>query len=368
MMPVLRDATFDDYAGVAELQRRNRLLPIKTEEQWRHLWIDNPAYVESKGRAPIGWVLEVPEHRIVGYIGTIPLRYEMGWRSIIAAAGHSWVVDHGFRSVAPLLVDQFLSQDRVDLFIMATVNEEAAQCLSTFATRRVPAGVWNRASFWITNFQGFTAAWLRRRRVLGAGVISRFASVAGIPRLGVHKRRLRRSAEDVRVHFCDRIDERFDVFWTELKRRYPTLLLGVRSAEELQWHFGPAIKANQAWILTAGNNGRLAAYGIFYRHDSKAYGLTRMRMVDFQSLNGNCAPIPPILACAFDRCVQEGIDMLEVIGLAPAKRAVVDGLAPFRRSLPAWLFHYRVRNDELDRVLLNPSAWDASQYDGDASL
>jgi hypothetical protein len=165
-----------------------------------------------------------------------------------------------------------------------------------------------------------------------------------------------------------KFDERFDTFWEELKRAYPERLLATRSREILQWHFKYPLASGRAWLLTVNDKSRMLAYGVFWRQDNKELNLTRVRLLDFQAINGDLQLVVPMLRWAFERCRQEGIHMLESYGLRHDKQDVIDKLAPHRRRLPAWAFFYATFNKELGQQLQDSVVWDPSHFDGDASL
>ncbi|MGA7622635.1 MAG: hypothetical protein WCA91_03570, partial [Candidatus Acidiferrales bacterium] len=155
----IREASFEDYPQIVELQSRHGLAH-KNFEEWKHLWVNNPAFIQSRDKLPIGWVLELPDHRIVGYLGNIPLFYEFEGQSLIASVAHAWVVDTRYRTYSLQLLDRYFSQKSVDLFLNATVGPAAAEAFAVFQSSPVPVGAWDRSSFWITNYQRFVASWL----------------------------------------------------------------------------------------------------------------------------------------------------------------------------------------------------------------
>ena len=116
------------------------------------------------------------------------------------------------------------------------------------------------------------------------------------------------------------------------------------------------------------NSIRLAAYAIFERQDSSAFGLRRMRLVDFQSLDGGTALLEPLLCWALRKCRSEGLHMLEVVGRWLEKGEFIETVAPHRRKLDAWRFIYRANNPNLATTLRDPRAWAPSLFDGDATL
>src|ERR1700720_2454432 len=99
----LREARFEDYSGVSALESKFHLVS-KSYEDWRHLWVSNPACGDRKDRFPMGWVLESEAGAIVGYLGNIPLSYEFEGKKLLAATTRSWVVDTAYRAHSLLLL------------------------------------------------------------------------------------------------------------------------------------------------------------------------------------------------------------------------------------------------------------------------
>src|SRR5262249_41935326 len=97
-------------------------------------------------------------------------------------------------------------------------------------------------------------------------------------------------------------------------------------------------------------------------------GLTRMRLVDFQTLEPGANLLPGLLRAALRRCAAEGIHVLEHLGCDLPKMRSFDRFAPYRRKLPAWKYYYKAANPALDDELRKPEVWDPSTFDGDASL
>jgi hypothetical protein len=365
--PKLREAAFNDYPAIAELQSRYGL-PAKSRHEWEHLWINNPAFRAAAPKMAIGWVLEDGGGRIVAYLGNIPLFYEICGEKILASVAHAWVAETNYRAFSLLLLEQYFRQRSVELFINATVGPLAVQAFSTFQSLPVPVGDWDRSVFWITNYTGFVTGWLAKQTLpqfrplayfLSAGLYAKDTLASPVPKP---------ANNGVKLAPCSQFDERFDLFWDALRATSPHILLGVRTREMLHWHFAAALGNGRAWVLTAEACGKTCAYAIFFRHDSEQLGLRRMRLVDFQALDGDTHVLAPMLSWGLARCRQEGIDMLECIGFRHEKNEVIKKFAPHRRELPAWLFFYKTRDAALAQSLSDASVWDPSQFDGDASL
>src|SRR5580693_7424874 len=89
--PCVRETVFEDYPKIAELESRYGLHP-KSYEEWKHLWLHNPAYYDFR-RWPVGWVCENERNEIVGSLGNIQLAFEFENRRLVAATSRGLVVD-----------------------------------------------------------------------------------------------------------------------------------------------------------------------------------------------------------------------------------------------------------------------------------
>jgi hypothetical protein len=215
---------------------------------------------------------------------------------------------------------------------------------------------------------GFSESLLAMKEIGHGKILGHPLSVGLFLRDAVEGRTFKTRRNGVEPEFCTKFDERFEDFWQELRVSCPRHLLAVRSREMLEWHFKHALAKNRAWVLAVSKGPTLLAYAIFFRQDNPAHALTRMRLVDFQALGCNTDLLCPMVCQALDRCRREGIHMLEAIGFPPEKQRVLETLAPHARSLSSWRYFYKAGNRTLAETLKDPSVWDPSCFDGDASL
>jgi len=354
---------------VAALASKYRLY-VESYPEWTHLWTNNPAYRDIKDKFPMGWVLENGEGGISGYLGNIPLNYELEGKRLLAAATRAWVVDTAYRSYSPLLLGTFFQQRNVDLFLNTTVSAESAHAYSIFEGIRMPVGAWDRTLYWITHHRGFTESFLRGKGVALAKPLSYALSMGVFLPDQLKRSRFQRNGTVVTVPPCASFDDRFEAFWAVLRKKKSNLLLAVRSREALQWHFEFALRQNAAWIYMVEGNSGLAAYSVFLRQDNLETGLTRVRLADFQCLDQERVPdlLTAMLQAAMDRCLQESIHMLELIGLTPALETKLECLSPHRRQLPTWMSYYKPNNVALAESLKDAAVWEPWLFDGDSSL
>jgi hypothetical protein len=367
--PKLREVRFDDHSQVAALALKFGL-DADDSRAWKNLWMDNPTFREIKVKFSMGWVLEAADGSIAGYLGNIPMRYELEGRRILVATGRSWVVDAAYRPYSLLLMGTYFQQANVDLFLTTSVNSQSAVPLSAFQWVRVPKGAWDRTLFWITYPQGFSESYLRKKGWPSAKLLSYPLSLGISFRDHARGDRFPKTGSGFAVLSCKTFDDRFDAFWTALRKRKSKLLLAVRDRETLEWHFKFALLNNMAWIYTLEDSCGLIAYAVFLRQDRRLIGLKRMCLVDFQCLEQERAPalLTAMLRAAFERCRQESVHMLELIGPTPLLEECAERASPHRRQLANWMYFYKTNDRILSEKLLNADVWEPSVFDGDSPL
>jgi len=366
--PRLREATVEDYSQISSLASK---FDLHTESYpaWTHLFSNNPGARIPQSAFPIGWVLDV-DGSIAGYLGNIPLAYHLQGKTYLAATTRAWVVDTPYRSYSPLLLATYFQQRNVDLFFSTTVNSQSEAAYSSFQSTRVQVGAWDRTLFWITNYRGFIASYLRKSASSSLVQQLSYPLSAGLYlRDQIRQSRLPKD-DGTPVVPAASFDDRFQSFWEQLRAKKSDILIADRSQETLDWHFKFALQQNRCWIYTVEGKSGLIAYAVFLRSDFPQVGLTRMRLADFQCIApANSLPIlSTMLATAANRCRKESIHMIELVGVSPALEKGLQSASPHSRLLGSWLFYYKASNPSLGGVLKNPDVWEPSLFDGDSSL
>ena len=362
----IREASFEDYDEVSALQLRNGLT-TRSCADWLALWNGNPAYEQSGLHWPIGWVLESSSGQVGGFVGNLPLAYHFNGRCLRVATAYSWSVDPQYRGHSVVLLDRFLRQKGVDLFICTTVNAIAETVYRALGFTRVPVGTWDRAAFWITGYREFA------RCVLQAAPIH-FPQMLANPLAAVLYARdtlsggLTNGDFGYEIEPCSGFDSRFDDFWESLQRENVDRLLAIRTRETLEWHFRRSLEKGRTWIVAVSKAGRLVAYAIFDRQDHSTLSLKRLRLADFQALRGFEPALRPVLEWMLRHCRETGIHVAENVGCWLERLQVPGFSVPYRRKMKSWIFYYRASEPELSRCLQDPTVWAPSSFDGDASL
>ena len=352
--PTLRPARLEDYQDIVRLGLTYSL-DVPSYEDWSALWPDNPLRARCGKDFPIGWVLVLPDGEIVGTMGTVRARYTFHGDDLISAVSRAWFVTLPYRGFALQLMDEYLNQPGVDLFVNNAVSAPALETFAQFC-EPIPLGQWDCASYWtsVDFFNGSRAL----QETVGGPIL--------------------KTRNSVTLDSIDRFDSRFDAFWSELVALNSTKLIAERTSTALSWHFAAPMRKGRLWVITASRNGRLLAYCTLTRQDhafrlpALPHGddarLPAMRLVDYQSIEPDVDFLPALLDVALKRCVVQDVSILENLGRGVRKMRVVDECAPYRENLGNWKFFYRAANGNLGAALSDPRAWDPSAYDGDASF
>jgi hypothetical protein len=369
--PKLREIALDDYAQIASLTAPYGFTPsVWTYEQWRHLWVNNPAYLRMGENFPRGWVLDA-DQRIVGHIANVPLLYQFDGRQLFVANGYSFVVEAEYRGYALFLLDQYMNQKSVDVVLGHQANLDSSRAHGELGAKSVPLGAWDRRAVWIVRYQEFLADWLGRKRLPSADLLSYPAALALSAKDAWNRLLLqRRARRDVGVELCTVFDERFDRFWEELCTEYPQSFMALRTRAILEWRFHFALREKRLWIATFSQGGRLRAYAILLlqKNSDPQDRVRRLLLADFQSLDRDDGIFYALLRAALEQGRKSGIHLLVTVGIS-ASGTDMSVMAPHRNALPQHSTSlFKARNPKLSRALENPQAWCPSLYDGDMSL
>jgi len=360
----VREATLNDFSAISEVVRRNGLTSTNYDH-WTRLWNDNP--FRSELTLPVGWVLANKVEGIVGTLSNIGRMYIYNGQPIRVATASTWAVDPPYRTSAVFLAKQFFAQKNVDLFLNTTASDAAAEVFKAFRCLEIPDPSYSRVSFWVTHYAGFAGSVLRKLRIPPLPGLRHAAAIALYGRDLMRPRRVQfRSMETC---LLGSFDERFNAFWNTLRSRQDRLL-AVRTADALAWQFRPALDSGNAAIIALLKGETLSGYLIMTRGDDERIGLRRFRVVDIQTLRADADVVLSLMTAALKHAKHSGVDVVEAVGFHRSKRDLLERLNPHYRTYPSCPYLYKVRPDcqPLRDALRNAGAWDASLFDGDASL
>ena len=368
--PKLREITLDDFPAIASFTEKFGFGPLRSRAEWEHLWVHNPANIAYGMRCPIGWILEA-DGRMIGHIASVPTRYRLGDRQLLAASGRAWAVLEEYRGYASLMLHTYLNQPSIDFAVTNTANAAAWRVFSELGAKVVPVGHFDVSPAWITAYTDVMADWLARKKnvrppkMFFYPLATALAAKDSWNRLQVKLRA--RQDVDIAIQFA--FDQRFEDFWKWLCARYPNKLLADRSLSTLQWHFHYAMAEGRFWVATATRDQRLLGYAIFVRDSDRTAGssIRRAVLADYQSLEPDEAMYFALLQSGLEKCRQDGIALLAANGFSTSGTDIAR-FAPYRRKLECPRFAYKAADPELARLLAGPGPWCPSAYDADDTL
>jgi hypothetical protein len=363
--PGLRTAVFDDYPKIHRMASRYFHRPLPADE-WRRLYTDNPLWPRLGDRWPIGWVLEDTAGEVVGSFSNVPSLYHFRGADRVCANGNRWSVLPEYRGYAAWLMDEYFSQQRVDLLINTTVGAAATQVISSFA-ERVPLGDWQTRAFRVLRYSEFALRILRHRHIPAARALAAPAGFGLRAKDALLSKSLPARPAAVTVSAVRCFGGEFDTFWTELVRRNPEKLLAVRDSQALNWHFGAAIRAGRLRAYTATRGQSLLGYCVLSEYDYSELGLTSLRIVDYHSVDEDADLLPGLVRAALEHCAKTGVHLIETLGSGIPKMCSFEQFARARSVKSSWSFYYHATDPDLEVELRNADVWDPSGYDGDAS-
>ena len=237
------------------------------EKRFQAWWKDNPML--SSGLAA-GWVLEEQESGIVGFMGSIPVKFMINGEKGIAVAASSWYVRPAFRGVHSLsFLWAFLRQPRPDLFLSTTPTGVVENILHQvgFTSLDFP---FNKTEYWLV---------LRPDRILSRLLLKHAVAkrsgrllMAGVSPLSLAWRlmylpKARKLAEfksqSYQCSLSSSCDDSFTELWEKNRKKQITTLY--RDAETLNWLLTSRVPDEGRFLIKCADaaSGETKGYMVF---------------------------------------------------------------------------------------------------------
>jgi hypothetical protein len=365
----VRAASFSDFECIRAMNQRLGQGPDSLEN-WHRLWRENPALATRNRDGVIGWVLEDSD-RIVGFLGSVPLLYEYGEKSLVAAATCRFAVEPAYRALSHLLITSFFRQKDVDIFLNTTATVAAGRIMIALKAHPVPQADFDTVLYWVLNPSRFVTAVFKRMQLnpgiaASGGVIASFALRTDIALRGrsPRKRSAHISTNEVDLQ---EMGEEFEPFWLR-KKRESDRLFAARTRAILHWHFLAPKSKRRVRVLACFVKRELKGYLVLRHETESADGLKRTIVADLLALEDDEQVIGQLMAAAYGSARNVGSDVLEVMGFPKNVRRIFLKWKPYARRYPGWPFFYKVRDRILQEKLQEEDAWYACPYDGDSTL
>ena len=368
--PIVREARFDDFEAVRSLRLRFGL-GDDSPQDWRALWLDNPALTYAT-HLPIGWVSlgRAPNCRFRG------IDPDAGCIRRAIPAGRFRARDGDRARVPPRLLleaqcpafsargGRFGPQHLGQLRFRANRPSVWRLCRCHHpATTAHYSGCCDRARFFAPTCDDASPPVFSLPRLEGA------AQVCSLADRLARRRRPNRPSGATELSICeiDQIGEEFDGLWAR-KTRERARLLGVRTAEALRWHFRQSPGARWAKAAAAAARAVWPATRSSCGWIRRSLGLARIRIADLLAENDDGTVIDDLLWASYQQARREGVSVLELVGYPGGIRGPFARRKPYSRQLESWPYFYRAFATELQAGLRSEQAWYACPYDGDDTI
>lgn len=362
-----REVRFSDFESVARLKERGGLAK-DSRENWCRLWKQNPALAVGKSQLSMGWVLETAQG-IVGYQGNVPLLYQFGGRTLVAATAAGLVIEPAYRARCIVLLASFYRQRDVDLFVTTHTSASAASQLKALRAKALAQHDYDKVLFWVLNAHQFSKA-LAAKFGLGSGMAA--VGTLGSPvlradalRRGPRSRRTNRFG--IREIEVKDIGDEFEALWQRKLTETPRLFAD-RSPASLRWHFTLPGSSSTVAVLCCHRFERLVGYAIVLHTIDRETGMRRSMLADILVEQDDPSVTETLLEAVYSNAVASGDYLLEVIGLPRHIRQILMRWNPYVRKYPTDPLIYKTADEALVRILADENAWYASPFDGDATL
>lgn len=306
-------------------------------------WRDNPARTDAH---PFGWILETGERKIVGFLGLVPMRVQVGDRVVTAASGTSWVVDVAYRSYGLDLYKKYMSWGDRYLLLDTTAGPIASQFHQRLKMGMEPIPrESSQKLIWILNPVRYLIRKIWRTFMRNAE--------KGLP-----------SVEEVEQVFA--FTEEFDVFWNEMRSELGVTV--VRDRAYLTWRFLKKPKlSGRSFVFTNKNEkGDLLGYlvlqqGGYMNRPSDHFVITDMV---FRKSEG---PAFQLFLKALSFVKEKKGTVLEASNFHPRLMEELKRLQPRVTQIPHCTYWFKAPSEEL-RDELREKLWWTSNADGDLNL
>ena len=364
-----RAVEFADFEAVSKLKAQLGL-SADSVENWHRLWRDNDAIPLAKNPLPKGWVMEV-QGRVVGYLGSIPLRYHYGSTPLLAATASGFAVEPAYRAFSIGLVASFYRQKGVDLFLNTTAIESVGRLAQAFQAEALPQDDYDNVLFWILDAGCFLDVIAKKVGVDGnVGTVGRtLGTLAVRAEQMLRQRGPRTTGKEFRVTQTGvaAIGGDFEEIWQRRLAGRPCLLAD-RDQTQLRWHFTIPGSVEAAVVLRCERDGYLLGYAVVRVDTQKETGLRRALLADLLVENDIPEAIKSLVAAAHDLAKAAGCHVLEVLGFPKNVRRVLLPWKPYSRKYPACPFYFKAKDHDLHKILRREESWYAGPFDGDTTL
>jgi hypothetical protein len=306
---VIHELTRADYSDLA---RFNSTFPGDGRDRavWSrrfiHWWDTNPTFAEP---TPRGWIIRAPggDAPIVGFLGNIPLAFQLNGTEVVSFAATTWRVLPEFRAWSMQLYAAHIAAGQKSVLFNTTPSGTVERVLAHFHYNSLPTYAQSAIYLIPLRPHRVATAWLSGRRTKSLS----WVAAAALSVSTAASRALLRSGTARAAEAVDHAGEEFDDLWIRTKDRFTNT--AVRDRARLQWWcFGNPDLPKRLFAHRVG--GRLAGYAVF--RDSDWRGCKVLELLDLWGANIGDS-YTPLLRAAVAAARTEGIELIALPDFHP---------------------------------------------------
>jgi len=375
----LREALFndEDLSGIWGVLRQAIAVPygecslFNFARMYQHKYVDNPA---RTARHSFGWLLESSKDGIVGFIGMVPIRMNIGNKDITGACGTSHGVLPAYRAYSISLYKQFMSWGK-DHFLVDTTSGQAGNKLHThlkLGMTKLPVANLDQAYLWLIRPE-IPAKWLLDKKTKQNGLWGPIGTpyawllkALARARYAGH-RSLRFPSATLLVEPVKVFTDDFTQFWHDHKMMYGNTT--VRDRTYLQWrHLEVPPIVSTTHVFACRDGGRLMGYlTLLERHQLEGYCPGHFRVTDVFYDRSRPDAMFSLMNHAFEFARSQGGSIFEISKISPELQEMLYSQKPYVRQQEAWPYWYRAPTKDLADACLR-EVWWPSGSDGDSNV
>lgn len=343
--------------------------PAIIDAFWSGRGQHNPALKIHDHDVSRGWVLE-DDGKMVGFFGNLPLAGTYRGKPVRIACASAWGIHSDYRDHTEDMCRAYFEQPNVDLLMVTSAIKPTARRFEQFEGASIPQIGLAEIPYWIVDAWGFLRAGFRKK---GHGknmawITGLLASVPLDFTMRMRGRRPYGSLNHITPVGLDGIDDAFDDLWNRKKIELKDRIISVRDAETLKWCFGLGSNNSETRLIRYDKDGLLLGYVAVVQEIVPDIGLKRLKIADVLIENDDPDIAKALFAAAYEYGIAMRCHVVEVIGLPPTLRTLVEKHKPFSRPMATQPFYCKAVNPELANIAADTDGWYVTAFDGDTLI
>jgi len=350
-------AHHDDFRGMTLEQFR---------DIFTHRWLENPARTDAHA---FGWVL-ADEKSVHGFLGLVPVVFQVDGKDVTGASGTTWVVDPAFRSRSLELYMPYMAWGDGHLLIDTTAGEVAGKCHAGLrrGMRHIPVPEFGERLLWIWKPSAVITPVVGRLAKAGGwrawGSLPTFRPLLALAlwvRFLPH-RRVPASPAGFSVEEAHAAPAQLDELWERHRGAYG--VTAKRGATFIGWRvFGSTELRRRTRLLVCRRGGAVVAYLVLYQKT-----VLHFLVADLFPMSTEPEARHALLRRAWELARGAGGGVLEVYGFHPTLMAETRALGAFAARADLWTYWYKTPPGPLVNAVAHENAWWPSGLDGDINM